>query len=149
MKKTLALLVAATVCGSTSALAAGYGAAGCGLGSLVIGPQPGMVQVFASTTNGTSNSQTFGITSGTSNCGGGGAAPSTQAYIEANRTYLANDISRGKGETLDGLAQMMCCKSSVIGSVLQANYKTIFPSAATDAATIEASIKSVLKGSCS
>src|SRR6266545_2071443 len=46
-----------------------YGLAGCGLGSMLIGSKPGIVQIFAATTNGSFGTQTFGITSGTSNCG--------------------------------------------------------------------------------
>src|SRR5690348_11977029 len=50
-----------------------YGMAGCGLGSLVFGPNDAPVaQVLAATTNGTFASQTFGISSGTSNCFSGG-----------------------------------------------------------------------------
>src|SRR3954469_2639303 len=50
-----------------------YGMAGCGLGSLIFGPvnSPG-AQILAATTNSTFGSQTFGITSGTSNCVSGG-----------------------------------------------------------------------------
>ena len=67
--KTL-LFAAAFVAVSLSGLAtvsAQYGMAGCGLGSVVISDD-GFLQVFAATTNGTSYSQSFGITSGTSNC---------------------------------------------------------------------------------
>ena len=39
-----------------------YGLAGCGLGSMLIGSKPGIVQIFASTTNGSFGTQTFGIT---------------------------------------------------------------------------------------
>jgi hypothetical protein len=42
---------------------------GCGLGTIVFEGQNGLVsQTFAVTTNGTFGNQTFGITSGTSNC---------------------------------------------------------------------------------
>src|SRR5437868_47659 len=53
--------------------AGGYGMAGCGLGSLLFGPvnEP-FAQVLAATTNATFATQTFGITSGTSNCVSGG-----------------------------------------------------------------------------
>ena len=44
-----------------------YNMAGCGLGSIVISSD-GFVQIFAATTNGSTANQTFGITSGTSNC---------------------------------------------------------------------------------
>ena len=44
-----------------------YGPAGCGLGNMIVGGGTGFSQVFASTTNTTSGTQTSGITSGTSN----------------------------------------------------------------------------------
>ncbi len=46
-----------------------YGTAGCGLGSMAFGNQKGAIQILAATTNGLFGTQTFGITSGTSNCG--------------------------------------------------------------------------------
>ena len=62
------LVVIAGLCFATGAMAADkYGTAGCGLGSLVFGNQKGIVQIFAATTNGLFGSQTFGITTGTSN----------------------------------------------------------------------------------
>ena len=39
----------------------GYGTAGCGLGSILFGEKEGMVQVFASTTNGIYSNNTFGV----------------------------------------------------------------------------------------
>ena len=70
MKKLVLVgaLVLSLVSFSGSAFAAGYGDAGCGLGSIVFGSEQGGVQVLAATTNGTFYSQTFGITTGTSNC---------------------------------------------------------------------------------
>src|SRR5256885_13892242 len=79
-----------------------YGLAGCGLGSMIFGDQKGMIQVLAATTNGTVGSQTFGITSGTSNCGEAGFSSSaTRTFIEGNREALAKDAARGSGETID------------------------------------------------
>ena len=40
--------------GTAKAQPGNYGDAGCGLGSILFGAKPGFVQVFASTTNGTS-----------------------------------------------------------------------------------------------
>lgn len=145
--KRILLAVLATAAFCTQAMAGGYGAAGCGLGSVIIGSTPGFAQVFAATTNGSFNTQTFGITSGTSNCGGGGAAPTVKAYIEANREQLANDISRGNGETLKNLGTLMGC-SKDMGPVLQKNYQKIFPSTQTSAAQIESTIKSSIQGNC-
>ena len=61
-------VIGAALAFAATSHAAPYGAAGCGLGSVVFGAKTGFVQVFAATTNGTSGNQTSGITSGTSNC---------------------------------------------------------------------------------
>jgi hypothetical protein len=107
-----------------------YGAAGCGLGSLVFGDQKGAIQILAATTNGTFGSQTFGITFGTSNCGpsavGGSAA--TKTFIEANREALAKDAARGAGETITTLSSMAGCKDpAAVGAALQKRFVDLFP----------------------
>lgn len=134
----------------TLAHASGYGTAGCGLGSIIMGGGNGFTQVFAATSNASSGSQLFGITTGTSNCGTGGAAPSVQSYIESNRAALANDIARGNGETLTGLVKMIGCKNvSKAGTALQSNYESIFPAQKqVGSAQVEQAIKSSLQGNC-
>lgn len=115
-----------------------YGAAGCGLGSMAFGNTPGAVQILAATTNGFAGTQTFGITTGTSNCGPGMLSAGTRDFVEANREALAKDISRGEGEAIGALTWMNGCKSSRdVGAALQANFGRIFPSedASTDAVT--------------
>ncbi len=140
------VIAAAVLLTASTAFAAGeglkgsgaYGSAGCGLGSLVFGNQPGGVQILASTTNGTFASQTFGITTGTSNCGAGMFAPGTKNFVAANREVLAKDISRGTGEAIGALAVINhCADSSKVGAALQANFSTIFPneSATSDQVT--------------
>jgi hypothetical protein len=108
------------------------------------------MQVFAATSNASSGSQMFGITSGTSNCGSGGAAPSVQSYIESNRAALANDIARGNGETLTGLVKMIGCKNvEKAGAALQGNYESIFPAQKQQgSAQVEQAIKTSLQGNC-
>ncbi len=141
MKKffTIALLL-----GVNHVFAAGYGTAGCGLGSLVIGSQPGFMQVFAATTNGTSGSQTFGITSGTSNCAGGGKT-ATQ-FIDVNKASLLNDAARGDGQTLSALSEIYGCKNSAeFSTLVKSNYSTIF--ATKDTATIDSNIQAAIKTS--
>lgn len=112
-----------------------YGAAGCGLGSLVFQDQPGMVQVLAATTNGTFGSQTFGITSGTSNCPAGMMKISKDErlsqFVLANMDNLAKDIAMGKGETLDAFADLLQVpmeKRAEFNEKLQTNFSKIFPS---------------------
>ena len=69
------------------ASAASFAAAnnvGCGLGTVVMGGQSGPApQVLAVTTNGTSGSQTFGISSGTSGCSQDGVADADAAAFSS------------------------------------------------------------------
>ncbi len=141
MKKILALAVAllasTTMAAEKSALAGTgvYGTAGCGLGSMAFGSQPGGVQILAATTNGTVGSQTFGITSGTSNCGKSlFALEGTKIFIEGNREALAKDAARGQGETIVALRHIAACQaeSAELGKALQQNFTTLFPAASTE-----------------
>ena len=147
MKKLLLVIPAVILLAAPIADAAGYGAAGCGLGSMVFGNKPGAVQILAATTNGTFASQTFGITTGTSHCDGslmGGAG--AKVFIEANKEALAKDISRGQGETLKNLASLAgCADPTAVGGALQKSFGAIFPSASTPAEAVSDSILQTLK----
>jgi hypothetical protein len=137
MRTLKTLLVAAAVLAASGAYAqakkstgaAGkYGTAGCGLGSLAFGNQPGGVQIIAATLNGT-GIQTFGITTGTSNCEPGLLAMGTKNFVEANREVLAKDAARGEGEAIGAIAVINQCKNlKGVGAALQRDYGTIFPS---------------------
>lgn len=127
------IVVLATLGFAMSAQAAGdvlkgngvYGTAGCGLGSMVFGNEQGPVQVLAATLNGT-GVQTFGITSGTSNCGKGlFAKAEINSFIESNSVALENDIARGQGETLSTLNDILGCGAE-FNSTLQQNFKNIY-----------------------
>ncbi len=105
-----------------------YGSAGCGLGSLIFQDQPGAVQIFAATTNGTSANQTFAITTGTSNCGPSLFASGVKNFVDANRDALAKDMSRGQGETVLALSALAGCSDArKVGAALQSRYATIIP----------------------
>ena len=100
MKKVLCAIIAWSFVSATNATS--YQAQGCGLGSTIWTDGSNLMhQTLGATTNGLSGTQTFGITSGTSNCeldGVGGQAQTV--FIQANRVALANDIARGNGATL-------------------------------------------------
>ena len=122
---------------------AGYGSAGCGLGSVIIGGGAGFKQVFAATTNGTSGNQTFGISSGTLNCGASHSKKGVANYIESNRDAFSKDAARGNGETIAALSELAGCNDAAsVGNVLQQRYQTIFSS---DAVSSEAVIKQVIE----
>ena len=137
MKKMLIVamvLVLSMAVTGTAFAAGGYGSAGCGLGGMVIGNQPGMIQLVATFLNGLCGNQTFGITTGTLGCG----KPSMTAnndrlneFVVANMDNLAKDIAVGKGETLETFAELMAVPSAdraALYAKLQANFATIFPS---------------------
>jgi len=139
VKKTIAIAFAAVLVSiSGAALAqpgAGpvrpYGPAGCGLGSVILGNNPGFVQVFAATTNGTFGTQTFGITSGTSNCiNPTPGMASARSFSETNRAAMSKDIARGRGETIATLTTLGGCKDpAAVGASLQKNFRRVVPNA--------------------
>ncbi len=119
-----------------SVFAAGYGAAGCGLGAMIFGDEPGIVQIFASTTNGTAGNQTFGITSGTSNCESSGLVmleKEQELFVEQNFDSLAKDMAIGNGESLATLSFLLGCQSSTeqLGAFTQENYEKIYKDGVT------------------
>jgi len=123
-----------------------YGTAGCGLGSMAFGEQSGMIQVLAATTNGLFGTQTFGISTGTSNCQETSGKVGTRTFIEANREALAKDISRGSGETIDTLSHLAgCADAKAVGAALQSRYGELFPSATAPSDQVTESILSTLK----
>lgn len=140
MKKLLVLAIALV---SVSAFAAPYGSSGCGLGSMIFEKDnTWWKQVLAATTNGTSGNQTFAISSGTLNCDSptAGKTAQVEAYIEANKMALANDIAKGNGETISGLSKVFgCADSAAFGKALKTNYSTIYSS--SDVATNEVATK--------
>jgi len=119
-----------------------YGTAGCGLGSIVFGDSQGIVQIFAATTNGLFGTQTFGITSGTSNCvrTGSGSA-SAKAFIQANRETVAKEIARGAGETIVSLSSLAgCSDANAVGKILQRDFSAIFPNEQVSDAAVSDSV---------
>jgi Protein of unknown function (DUF3015) len=127
-----------------------YGLAGCGLGSLVFGDQKGAVQILASTTNGTVGSQTFGISSGTSNCVESSGTQGARTFIEGNREALAKDAARGGGETVATLSAIAGCKdATAVGGALQKRFKSLFPGAKTPAEEVSKNVLNELRSDSS
>jgi hypothetical protein len=137
--------------GAESGGAAKYGPAGCGLGSLVFKPDSGFTQIFAATTNGSTYTQTFGISSGTSNCDTGpGSSQSAKAFVQTNRAALAKDIARGRGETISSLSALAGCSDAhAVGVKLQHSFRTIFSSAQSTDVQVSDSVVNVLSSDAS
>jgi hypothetical protein len=135
MKKLLVLTVSMTLALSGLAMAADQKNTGCGLGSIAWEGQNGLMsQTFAATTNGTFGNQTFGITSGTSNCEQYKTVtenPKVNTYVADNMDNLARDIARGQGEYLNTLAVLMEvpeAKRAAFSSELQVHFSDIYTS---------------------
>lgn len=100
----------------------GYGLAGCGLGSILFGAKPGMVQVFSSTTNGIYGNQTFGISSGTSNCDIPQMGQQAAAFIEVNKEVVRKEAAIGQGESVDAISMLMNCDAAKVRGELKNNF---------------------------
>jgi hypothetical protein len=110
---------------------------GCGLGTMLWkgnADNSSLFQAFQATTNGTSGNQTFGITTGTSECD----QPSTfvkndrlNEFVVANMDNLAKDIAMGRGETLEAFAELLQIpteKRAEFYQKMQTNFAKIFTS---------------------
>jgi hypothetical protein len=110
-----------------------FGMAGCGLGALAFpDDNDKFSQVLAATTNGTFGTQTFGITSETSECTTDGTIRSEraqEAFAEVNFESLAQEMAKGQGEHLTAFAQLFGCPHaslSEFGRLTQRHYTEIF-----------------------
>ena len=136
MKKIIA---GALLAASSTMTFAAHGPAGCGLGTEVIFKDANEwhEHVLAATTNGTSGNQTFGMTSGTLGCqDANGPLAGVQTFMDNNMDQLAMDVSKGQGETLDALAQIIGVEysdHSAFSAAMQANFDTMFSTDATSA----------------
>jgi Protein of unknown function (DUF3015) len=151
MKKLLIMVAALSLAVAGSAFAAG-GNTGCGLGTVIFKDtqnQTTLVQVVAVTTNGTLGNQTFGISSGTSECTQPAKVVRNERlneFVHANLDDLARDISAGKGETLSTVAELMGVPSAdraAFNANLQAHFHQIFPTPGVEYAHVVDTIVSV------
>lgn len=135
------ILSAVAILGLSCSLYANNTNTGCGLGSIIIKNQnTSVLQALAATTNATSGNQTFGITSGTSNCNKPSNFVSNDKlnqFVNENMDELAMDISAGKGETLNTVATLMNVENKEdFASKLQANFSDIYTSEKVSSAEV-------------
>lgn len=133
MKKMLVLATALLMITGT-AYAVPKSNCGCGLGTMVMEGQDGLVfQVLAATTNALFGNQTFGISTGTLGCDRPAnfvESEQVNEFVAANMDNLAVDIATGHGESLDTLSEMIEIpqeKRATFYTALQSNFETIYP----------------------
>ena len=115
----------------SGAFAAANSNTGCGLGSYLIDKQGLIWNLFQITTNGSTGTQTFGITSGTSGCKSGKIAMDsrTEEFVAANMDALSQEIAQGRGEHLDTLVELLnVADKDAFKIALQDNYNKLYAS---------------------
>ncbi len=153
MKKVL--LLSAAVAFSAPVMAKDYGAAGCGVGSILFEGQSGLgPHVLAATTNGFYGTQTFAMTSGTLGCDVEGTIHSHSAfnYINDNMETVASAIAQGEGEALlvlGDLFQVEAADQAQFAETLRQNFAAIYPNVDVTSEHVVSSIVNALAANAS
>jgi len=156
MKKVFVVAVAVASLLIAGVAFAGQAASntGCGLGTMLFknnADNSVVLQTFQATTNGIYGNQTFGITTGTSDCQQPKNFVSNERvneFMVANMDNLAKDIAQGRGETLDAFAELIgvpADKRPEFYASLQAGFSKIFTSPGVQMASVMDNISTVSK----
>ncbi len=142
MKKLVALSLVAMMAPTLTLAAGNHPMGGCGLGYMLLSNKDNtkVTQILGATTNATSGTQTFGITSGTSGCTEDGAvkwAKATEVYAEVNLESLRREMAIGRGEYVETFAGMLGATEAnrpAMLNFLKSEYAALFPSSRTTSA---------------
>jgi len=152
-KMSAAVIVAAfALIPPSFAVAAGYGAAGCGFGGMVIKDNNILPQVGAWFLNSVLfGNQTFAMSSGTSECKNAFSTAQNEqnSFVAANYKNLAKEMAIGEGESLNTLAGLMGCSANQtqhFATFTKENYNAIFTSEQETPSQMLASLKKGLTG---
>ena len=149
MKKLVILTAALTLLSVPAAFAGN--SAGCGLGSMVLEGQSGLVMnVLGATLNGTSGNQTFGMTSGTSNCDASDTVLNERVqeqFVSVNYENLSGEMAQGQGQYVNAMADLMGCPAATQGTfarMSQEKYTELFSAPEMDAKRWIAGLKAAM-----
>ncbi len=138
MKKLVILTAALTLLAVPAAFAGN--SAGCGLGSIIFEGQSGVVMnVLAATFNGTSGNQTFGMTTGTSNCDASDTVMNEMVqehFVAMNYENLSGEMAQGQGQYVSAMADLMGCPAATqeaFARMSQEKYPELFSAPEMDA----------------
>jgi hypothetical protein len=149
MKKLL-IATAAMAMMAGSAMAVNQANTGVGVGTMIFENSDGkLYEILAITTNGTLTNNLMGITSGTLGYQGDRGWVSVEKvrdYVNGNMEALAMDISRGEGESLASLEELMAVSDTAkFRSDLQKNFSSIYTSDDVSGDTVLLNIAKVSK----
>ncbi len=137
---------------SGTAIAAGYGDAGCGPGSLIFGKKRDGAQLLAAMMDPTGSMHSTAITFGTSNCAADKLSRKQQErenFASINYNSLLKEMAAGKGENLETLASMYGCSQDshvAFGTVAQENFGTIVKDESTSTKDMLGSLEQQISG---
>lgn len=154
MKRTMVIAAALIFILTGSAFAAGQAQqnTGCGFGTMLFkgsADNSTILQAFQFTLNVIFANQTFGITTGTSDCQqpkGFANNEKANEFMVANMDNLARDIAQGRGETLDAFAELLGVPSDKRPEFylqLQSGFGRIFTSPGVQMASVMDNIATV------
>lgn len=148
MKKLIAGAVLLSV--SSAAFAVAPGGPNCGWGNMLFKGQKGLAAHFlASTTNGTSGNNTFGMTSGTNGCSVDGTLTyGGKAMINAMLDEFTTDVAVGQGQTLTAVAVAYGVEQQdhvAFAQLAHENFAVLFPSENVTADEVVASLETLMK----
>ena len=120
---------------------------GCGLGTIIISqPNSAVLYALQATTNHSTFTQTFGISSGTMNCRKAKFVldERVQEFVAANMDALHKEIAMARGDTLDTLAELLEVEDKqAFRELLQENYLAIYQNVDVDMASTLDSIQAL------
>ena len=145
MKKFIICTLLSALAATPAFAASGKANTGCGLGTVMWAGRADnsiMSQASQATTNGSFGTQTFGITSGTLECGTPAKVVQNERlnhFVRANMDDLAKDIAQGRGESLDTFAELLQVpvnQRPAFNARLQQNFDKVFTSSTVELAAV-------------
>lgn len=128
------LIIALMALVATSSVFAADSSSGCGMG-YEIAPKQSLVSSSTRSIVNATFSNTIAMTLGTSGCAKHSIVKNDAKgihFAEANMNVLALEMSRGNGEFVSSFASVYGCNNTeAFGSMVQANYETVLPTANT------------------
>lgn len=144
MKKILFAIIALA---STASFAADT-SSGCGMG-YEIAPKQSLVSSSTRSLVNATFSSSIAMTMGTSGCAKHSIVKNESKgihFAEANMNQLAVEMARGNGEFVAGFASVFGCQNSqAFGSMVQAKYESVLPSANTSGVELYNNVKAEIK----
>lgn len=133
---------------SATSVFAADSSSGCGMG-YEVAPKQSLVSSSTRALVNATFSNTIAMTLGTSGCAKHSIVKNEAKgihFAEANLNVLAIEMARGNGEFVNTFASVFGCQnSSAFGSMVQANYETVLPSASTSGVELYNNVKAQIK----